>query len=344
MTVHPIGTPHRVLLLGLEGVRSWHGHPHVSIVGIVDLYRQAEQPFAERIRELLALYPAYASVEEGMIHAAPDVAVVTVPSAAKNTIWAEQAVLEAGVDLAIAKLRLAKEQDLDKLLGLQACSRAVCYVGENYRYDARVRTVKQALLQGMIGRAEFVAYECYRPLTPSAWFDAYRHVTLEDLALHHFSVIHDLVGLELTELVARSEAPSWAQVRTKTMATVLASAKQGYKLRYTAEWGTRGRTTDYIGCLSIEGANGTIRLEGDRVTYYSPGGKGRELPLLAAASWIDRVLEAREGRTAAGPDEIASLTPTLAAFEPVIRTIYAAIAAATRGMGTGMEEMGGETG
>ncbi|WP_127582535.1 Gfo/Idh/MocA family protein [Paenibacillus koleovorans] len=322
-------TLQKVLLLGLEGVRPWHDQAGVEIVGIVDLYRQAGEPFAERLRDLLPLYPVFERIEDALAlaQAKPDLAVVTVPNGAKNTIWAERAVMEAGIDLVIQKPRLASLEDFEQLMQVQASSQATCYIGEHYRCDARVRTVKEALRQGRIGQVEYVYYECRRPLIPSPWMESYRHLALEDLALHHFSVLQHLIGLDVTEVYAHSSRPSWLEGESRTMASVLAGTRQGYKLTYSTAWGTWGEPTDYFGHFRLDGARGTISVEGQTVTCYSSSGVKQELPLLESRSWIELLLEARTA-TPFHPDSLDTPYPTLTSFEPIIRTIYASLTSA----------------
>lgn len=328
------GIRKKLLVVGLEGLYRWALQDRYEIVGVVDLFVQKEQPDNRDFADDLHRYPMFSTVEEALSRTGPEVAAVLVPNTDKNTIDDETLLLSRGIDVVAHKLRLRSFQDIEKLSEAVRSTEARLFVGDHYRYLGKIRTIKRLLQEGAIGRTEYVVWDCYLHYEVHEWMKSYGHLTLEDLAYHHFSVLHDLLGLHPFSLYAFSYEPSFSKVSSNTVASILAQTKEGYRLHYRTIWSSRARLTDYLGNLLIEGSDGSIDLWDDQITLTTAGGIRKQVPILVPeydGPW--GVYEHLADTYYAEPErESFPFAPfTFEQFKPVMHAIYKAVCSAESG-------------
>jgi predicted dehydrogenase len=329
----PLGK-RRILVIGLDGLRQWSKKSYLEVVGVVDLYCQREELPVEDA-QWLKQYQVFPDVAAALTNDPPELAAVIVPGNAKNTFHAEREVLEKGIDLVVLKLRLNSLEDVEELVRIAKISGACLYVGEFYRYLAGVRTVKLLLQENKIGLVEYVVWSCNLPLSEdlrNLWMASYRHLTLEDLAYHHFGALHYLLGFKPTQLYAQSYEPSWTKAKSRSVVSLQAFTMQGYQLHYLTNWGSRTEPTDFLGQIRLEGADGTIELNGNQLTVFSSDGLKQEimvLPQVYDGFW--GIFDHLQDRWTGQSNPLDGEPFTLEQFEPVLRAMYGGVQSAESG-------------
>lgn len=359
----------KLLFVGLDGVASWNEHPLIRPVGIVDAYRELGVGDAGRdggagedgrgrgrrgseggnghpplppLPAWLAETPVYGSVEEalerGGARLRPDAALVSVPNDAKTTVDAEALLLREGIDVLAGKLRLEAAEDIDRLRAavIGAAAGARLYVGEPYRDLPQVGRLKALLAEGRLGQIASVTWRCRLPYENLDWMRSYRHLALEDMAYHHFAILHELLGLHPTRLYAQSFEPAYSGAGTRSAASVLAETEEGYRLNYQTVWCSKRKPFGYLGEALLEGEQGSAVLSDEGLVLYSYFGRRKNVacgPGKYEGPWalVDRWLGASIDR-AAGLSQASAAAPfTFEDFEPVLRTIYMAVGSAETG-------------
>ncbi|QHT62332.1 Gfo/Idh/MocA family oxidoreductase [Paenibacillus lycopersici] len=338
--------PHtpRLLLIGTEGLEHWRERPGFDVVGIVDSYGEWPEGKPDGLSPQLLACPLFVSVAEALASVAPDIACMSVPSAEKTDHEATELLLRAGIDVMAKKLRLNAMSDVNRLRAAADAGPGRLYVGEFYRYMPSVRALKRLLDQGKLGAIEQITWRCLLPIERYDWMSHYRHLSLEDLSYHHFSVLHDLFGFDPVRVYAHSYAPSFSQAGTRTVASMLAETAN-YRLNYETVWCSKRKPFSYLGEVTFEGSHGSAVLTDDGLRIYSPLGRRRSVPCPPAeydGPWgpLDHWLEARPDMRPAAqatvrPDAAVEaagkgswLPYTFERFEPVLRTIYRAVESA----------------
>ena len=208
------------------------------------------------------------------------------------------------------------------------------YICEPYRLIGKIRTVKELVDKGMIGKVEYVINECHIPEFPQAsWMDSYTDPCIEDLGYHHFACLHYLFGISTRSLCAISYKASWSKHSSNTSAAIIAETMEGYHLNWSTYWAAGGKTTEYIGDLLIEGTKGSVLVNKEGVHYTPRNGskiKIDELPNLYTDNWgpVAHVLKwLYQEYRCPGPNTYERPF-TIESFGPVIRFIYTALESA----------------
>ncbi|MEK0316095.1 Gfo/Idh/MocA family protein [Cohnella sp. 56] len=329
----------RLLFVGYEGFEHWTGHPLAEPVGRVDLYGEHASE-GERDRagahwpESLRICQAYPDLDTAIALARPDAAVVSVPGGAKTTVDAEALLLARGVDVLAKKLRLGDYRDIERLRAASEAGPGRLFVGEHYRQLPQVEALRQLLAAGKLGRIWSVTWRCRLPYEAYDWMRGYRHLALEDLAYHHFGVLHDVLGFHAERLYAQSFEPPGSTAGTMTAASALADTAEGYRLNYQLLWCSSQKPFGYFGEAVFEGRQVTARLTDEGLEIYSDAGRKKRIdvgevryqgawgPLI---QWLDEGAGAFAGMTPLGG---ASL---FGAFEPVLGAISLAVRSAETG-------------
>lgn len=330
----------RLLLVGTEGLDHWRERCGFVVVGIVDTYGEWPAGKPDGLHPQLLASPLFASVAEALGSAAPDVACISVPSAEKTNHDATELLLRAGIDVLAKKLRLNAMSDVDRLKAASDAGPGKLFVGEFYRYMPSVRALKRLLDGGKLGSVEQITWRCLLPNERYDWMKHYRHLSLEDLGYHHFSVLHDLLGFDPVRLYAHSYAPAFSQAGTRTVASMLAETAN-YRLNYETVWCSKRKPFAYLGEVTIEGSEGSAVLTDNGLQLYSLLGRKRAVacpPAEYDGPWglLDHWLDTRSDVPSSAHTDVADATLrapawlpyTFEHFEPVLRAIYRAVESA----------------
>lgn len=230
--------------------------PEIAVVSFFDKDSQRADKLAARVPGATA-----ASRLEELL-AREDVAAIGVlTSPASHAEIAEKALL-AGKHVLVEKPMVLDLAEARRLQRLSQQSPKQLMVGFHMRWHRLVRKAARLLQQGAIGQVQGVrfAWCSPRPPRPSEWKDrrASGGGSLVELGVHHFDLIHHLLGSPFRQVLARSLSP----LRPDETASVLGVLSNGVSCSATLSevsthkielefHGTLGRLT--VDCLRFDG-------------------------------------------------------------------------------------------
>ncbi|MCL2708355.1 MAG: hypothetical protein FWF03_04470 [Defluviitaleaceae bacterium] len=305
----------RVLLIGIEGQRGWHGAGDSHEFAFVDYFGEYENSEQQTKDWIAGRCETFGDASGAFDRFKPDFAAVNVPNFAKNDTALEIAIIERGIPLLISKLRLRAKSDFFETLGASKKRGASVYIGEFYRYDPRAATAKRVIDDGLIGTPEQVRYECGLPYGEvSPWELSYERLALEDLAFHHLSVLHYLIDITPKNAFAVSASPIKGGASRGSASSLVLATEGGCNVSHAIDWHNTMRETDFFGNITIDGSKGGISVEPGKVYAKVWGGERREVSVSGG------------GETTA-PEKIMagklSEVWTIEQFKPVVDCIYA---------------------
>ena len=307
----------KVLIIGIEGSSGWQKSDGSYSFAFVDAFGElagSDSNTQKWIDDNCVMFNNY---KEAVAEFTPDFISVCVPNFVKNDTEMELYIIEKHIPLLISKLRLRDRRDFDLLIEAAEKNKSDVYIGEFYRYIPCVQTVKAIIESGEIGVPEQMRYECGLPYGEIApWESNYRHLSLEDLAFHHFSVIHYLIDITPETVCGESYTPTKGGGIGGTVSSALITTKKGCHISHCIDWHNTMRKTDFLGDFYIDGSKGGISVKDGCVYTMNWGGTVMNVPVSTV-----RETTAPEKFMAGKTDELW----TVHDFKPVIECIYKAI-------------------
>jgi predicted dehydrogenase len=317
----------KLLFIGTDEADQWRELVPGHEIAFLDAFRENESARKE-CDWLWKGSALLGNLEEGLGQFEPDFAVIGVPNYRKNDPRIEAALLARGIPFYIHKFRTACLEDFEKTYAAQRKTGVDVLVGEAYRYNPVILTVKGFLATADYGRSEFLKWDSrVAESTVWEWEAAYANLALEDLAPHHFSAIQTLTGLDTVSVYAKSLTPRKGLQAIGSVSVTLIETGTGLLIQHTINWHNSMGQTSYLGDFSIDCEKGGVSAVNGRVFVKRWGEAEREIPLLPkipspAARAFDYF---RSGGTGPKPYCIKD-------FAPVMRNVYYAIDSAASGL------------
>jgi predicted dehydrogenase len=317
----------KILFIGTDEANQWRELIPGHGIAFFDAFRE-DDSFRKECDWLWQGAVPIGSLDEGLDRFKPDFAVIGVANYRKNDPAIEAALLEQGIPFYIHKFRVACHGDFETTYTLQRKTGIDVLVGEAYRYNPVVLTVKTFLDSAGFGKPEFLKWDSWvAESMVCEWEAAYPNVALEDLALHHFSAIQTLTGLDTVSVYARSLSPRKGLPATGSLSATLMETKTGLLIQHTINWHNSMGETSYLGDFSIGCEKGGVSVINGRVFVKPWGETEREIPLVPGIpSPAARAFEYfRSGGKVPKPYSIEE-------FAPVIRNVHYALESSASGL------------
>jgi predicted dehydrogenase len=275
----------RVILAGLGSMGShWlrvlADHPDVEMAGYVET--DAGRREAASLEHGLARQSLFATLEDALAASdAQAVVDVTPPSA---HVAVSGAALRAGrhvlteKPLAPSLVAARALADLGRERGL------VHMVAQNYRFSPGARTIRRLIAEGRIGRVGSVAI---RFAVGGRWQPTDFRLTMEqplvlDMSIHHMDLLRACLGGDPLWVQASTWSPAGSWYRGDAAAAASFGFADGLVAAYHGNWAAVGDQTTWNGTWHIEGEEGGLIWERDRL-YLARGqwteGSREEVPL-----------------------------------------------------------------
>jgi len=306
----------RILLIGTDGAADWQPRANEHSFAFFDGFDEIERASDRHAEWVRAHCRRYSQLDKAISDFQPDLAAVYVPNFAKNNLAYEIFLMKKGTPIYEGKLRLRSHADYNTLRLHAQNSAGAFWIGEFYRYHPCVVAAKQILDSGVIGKAEQMRWHCGIQGEPSAWETAYTRLALEDLAYHHFSAMHWLLGLTGASIMAQSASPAKAAPLLGTVCDTWMTTKAGCRITHSIDWHSTIAVTDYLGDFHIDGTLGGLAVAGGKLFHMAWGSEKTEVPLTTNISQ-----KAIDHLPFWEPDPALQLW-TLSDFLPVMDCIY----------------------
>jgi predicted dehydrogenase len=298
--------------------------PGTELAAIVDLNESALHDAADAVG--LSRQRRFTSVTEAIRSVDADAALVVVPPQVHVDVAVE--CLEAGLDCLVEKPFAPSVDEAAQIVARADRLERNVMVTQSFRFKRGPQTVKKLIETGAVGTIEQVDVR-YAKAPPFEGFRAEMDEPLiVDMAIHHFDFLRGILGLEPNRVYARSFNPSWTWFRGNASAFVQFEAGPA-QVNYSGSWVSRSRETTWDGSWEIQGTEGSIVWEHNRVEYrpanfgltvyrrdaLERGDGVMDVPLVAleaeerAGTLLEFTTALREGREpqASGADNLRSL-------------------------------------
>ena len=306
--------------------------PDTELAALVDLNTSALHDAADAVG--LPGDRRFTSVTDALRQVDADAALVVVPPEAHVAVAIE--CLEAGVDCLIEKPFAPSVEEAASVVARAAELQRNVMVTQSFRFKRGPQTVRKLIEEGAVGTIEQVDIR-FAKAPPFEGFRAEMDEPLIiDMAIHHFDFIRGILGLEPTRVYARSFNPSWTWFKGNAAAFVQFEAGEA-QINYSGSWVSRSRETTWDGSWEIQGTEGSIIWEHNRVEYrptnfgltvyrkdaLERGDGVMDVPLIAleaeerAGTLLEFTTALRERREpqASGADNLRSLAMVYGAVE-----------------------------
>lgn len=252
----------------------------------------------------------------------PELAVIGVPNTVKNDLSIERRLIEYKIPVMEYKFRIRDYNAFRSFAEEIRKQNVPLYVGEPYLYRDCVRYLRRKLPEWNLGRVEHVRWRCARDGEGAPWMRTYRHLALEDLGLHHLSVLHGLLNLTGADVQARSLSPKKGGDMRGTICEEWMKLASGTTVSHSIDWNGAMDETDWLGTICIECEHGGVTVKDNRIWLERWGEKPQEI------QWELKPLNPLEDVIALLNEGKAENIQLLAEFMPVIETIDKAIRSA----------------
>lgn len=204
-------------------------------------------------------------------------------------------------------------------------------VAQNYRFAAAPRTLRRLVQAGQIGKPGFVDIGFYMAWAdlPGSHYVEKPFMFLTDMGIHHFDMLRYILGTEALSAQGISWNPAWGWHKGDASHVLLFRCRDGLVATHRGVGCSVGYKTTYNGDWRIEGPDGSLTWERDKLFYTkdhrTPEKKRVEIPVdgqplgaLAAilAEFLVAIREKREPECNAA-DNLKSLDMVFAAIESI---------------------------
>lgn len=211
-------------------------------------------------------------------------------------------------------------------------SKRLYMVSQNYRFHPLARTTKRLIDEGKIGNPEYVNVSFFRGkhFSSDLYYNWIDYPLISDMSIHHFDLMRYLLNADPVSIYAISHNPSWSWFKGDTLLSSVLQFSKNIQVNYQANWCSTGRQCTLHGDWRIEGGNGGLFWDKDRLSYCfgdSENSYSEDVSLdkmlykeqsFAIHEFISALLENRSPECE-GKDNIKSLAMMMATFESVKR-------------------------
>lgn len=144
-------------------------------------------------------------------------------------------------------------------------------VSQNYRWRPHNQTMKNAILEGMIGDIGSIHVEFRQPECLIGYREFLEQPLLQDMSIHHFDLIRFFTSKSCEEILASSYRPSWSIYEGMPSTEAIIHMQDNVVVNYNSTWAARGRITSWDGDITVTGDKGCLRLDvGNTVRFFGP--------------------------------------------------------------------------
>ncbi|GIO29208.1 MULTISPECIES: Gfo/Idh/MocA family protein [Paenibacillus] len=276
---------HRVVVAGCGGMaNTWVdyviGREDGEIVGLVDIHLEAATAMAER-KGLSC--PVFTDVKEAIASTEANLVFdVTIPSSHHHI---GIAAMESGCDV-FAEKPLA-ESIRDCLDIVQTSNRLgrTHAVMQNRRYDPRIRSFRNLIAEGTIGRPGFIGADFFLGPHFGGFREAMDSPLLLDMAIHTFDQARFLLGANPVSVYCHESNPPGSWYEGNAMAVCIFEMSDGSVFNYRGSWCAEGAPTSWEASWRVTGERGTAIWDGHGEPFAE---------VVAAADHTDRFIREYE--------------------------------------------------
>ncbi len=162
-------------------------------------------------------------------------------------------------DLASAKRMVQLAKDAGRQLTIT----------QNYRYNPAMTRLREIVAQRPVGEIGHGHIDFYIPADFTGSFrETMEFPLLVDMAIHHIDLIRAVTGKNIRRVTAHTFKPTWSWYQHHPGLKMLLELDDGVSFSYSGDWSAKGRSTSWNGSWRLQGPDGSIHLEQDKLSIH----------------------------------------------------------------------------
>ncbi len=152
-------------------------------------------------------------------------------------------------------------------------------VAQNYRYQALMQTARQYIQRGKLGDLGYVRIDFFKGPRFGGYREEMDYPLILDMSIHHFDLLRYLLDTDIRRLRGLSMNAPWNWNQGDASVFLHLELANGVTAAYNASWVSPGWETPWNGHWRIEGSEGVLLIEQDRLFFANKPDSRRELTL-----------------------------------------------------------------
>jgi len=296
--------------------------PDFDLVAVVDV---ADKPLNEAGDAVgIPAERRFKTLEDALANVQAD-AILTVTPPVVHAQHAELA-FSKGLHVLTEKPLADNLENAKRMVELSKKAGKILQVAQNYRFTPPMQRLKTLLAEKQVGDFGHGHLDFYISADFTGTFrEKMDFPLLVDMAIHHVDLIRCVTGRNIVKVTALSFKPSWSWYAHDPGLKMLLELDDGTAFSYSGDWSALGRQTAWNGSWRLQGSEGAILMDEDRITItkskrwgaeqnYWPQG-APEIPLQGQAKLLSDFAQAIRTNTApetSGEDNLWSFGTVMA--------------------------------
>ncbi len=152
-------------------------------------------------------------------------------------------------------------------------------VSQNYRYNAPYAYARQLLADGAVGQFGGGSIGFYIAGDFRGTFrETMEFPLLIDMSIHHFDLIRFITRRNIRKVSALSFNPPGSTFKHAAALKMVLELEGGIPFSYDGDWSALGRTTSWSGNWRLQGSQGSLHLENDKLAWRAPSSGAKTPP------------------------------------------------------------------
>jgi predicted dehydrogenase len=245
--------------------------PDTTIVGLVDIYIEAAEKFAEK-KQLSC--PIFTNVEEAITTTGANLLFdITVPASHYEVA---STAMKLGCDVFSEKPLAESLNQCVELVKLAQSLGRTHAIMQNRRYEPRIRSLRQLITDNSIGTVGFASADFFIGPHFGGFRDAMESPLLLDMAIHTFDQARYIMGANPVSVYCHEFNPIGSWYKGNAMALCIFEMSDGSVFDYRGSWCAEGAPTSWEAAWRIIGDQGTIIWDGHNQPYAEVIGSDNE--------------------------------------------------------------------
>ena len=250
---------------GLHWLDNARRHPNVDIVAFVEPYQGSIDRAVKEHK--VAREAIFASLDAAIANCDADFVLDVTPPAVHPEI--AFAAFEAGLHV-LGEKPLSDDFEIAKKVAAASSAAGLTHmITQNYRFGALPRTARRVLDQGLIGKPGQCDVKFYMNWAdiPGSHYVTEPYMLINDMMVHHFDLIRYVLNQDPVSVRAQTWNPSWGWHAGDACHSILFQFESGLIATHVANGAAVGSRTTYNGDWRIEGPQGSLDWENDRLFH-----------------------------------------------------------------------------
>jgi predicted dehydrogenase len=258
---------HRVVIAGCGGMaNTWVDYAKdrtdTEIVGLVDIKEEFAIAMAER-KELTC--PTFTDIKQAIVDTNANMVFdVTIPS---SHYTVSTSALTLGCHVFAEKPLAESMSDCMDIVRMSELSGKTHAVMQNRRFDPRIRSYRNLITDGTIGKPGFVGADFFMGPHFGGFRDAMDSPLLLDMAIHTFDQARFIVGANPISVYCHEFNPPGSWYAGHAMAICIYEMSDGSVFNYRGSWCAEGVPTSWESSWRVTGEYGTAIWDGHGDPY-----------------------------------------------------------------------------